>query len=116
MTAIPDAAGVEATGDILVVDDTAANLRLLTRLLSDAGFRVRPVSSGPEALRAALADPPDVVLLDIDMPGMDGYEVCRAFKADPTLAPAPILFLSALGETTDKLAAFAAGGVDYITK
>lgn len=108
--------GAEITGDLLVVDDTAANLRLLTRLLSDAGFRVRPVSSGPEALRAALAEPPDVVLLDIDMPGMDGYEVCRAFKADPRLAPAPILFLSALGETADKLAAFAAGGVDYITK
>lgn len=106
----------ESAGDILVVDDTAANLRLLTRWLSGAGFRVRPVDSGRGALEAAAAEPPDVVLLDVDMPEMDGYAVCRAFKEDPRLAPIPVLFLSALGETSDKLAAFAAGGVDYVTK
>jgi signal transduction histidine kinase len=103
-------------GDLLVVDDTAANLRLLTRLLSDAGFRVRPAPSGELALRAARAEPPDLVLLDVDMPDMDGFEVCRRFKADPALAQIPVLFLSALSETEDKLAAFRAGGVDYVTK
>jgi signal transduction histidine kinase len=103
-------------GDLLVVDDTAANLRLLTRLLSDAGFRVRPAPSGELALRAARAEPPDLVLLDVDMPDMDGFEVCRRLKADPALAAIPVLFLSALGETEDKLAAFQAGGVDYVTK
>lgn len=116
MTELAHPTAAEVTGDILVVDDTAANLRLLTRLLAGAGFRVRPVDSGPRALEAASAEPPDVVLLDVDMPGMDGYAVCRAFKADPRLASIPILFLSALGETSDKLAAFASGGVDYVTK
>jgi signal transduction histidine kinase len=112
---IPDSAAPPAP-DLLVVDDTAANLRLLTRLLSGFGYRVRPVTSGAAALQAARAEPPDVVLLDVDMPEMDGYEVCRRFKADPALAEIPVLFLSALGETEDKLAAFAAGGVDYVTK
>jgi two-component system sensor histidine kinase/response regulator len=112
---IPDAPA-PATPDLLVVDDTAANLRLLTRLLTGFGYRVRPVTSGEAALQAARAEPPDVVLLDVDMPEMDGYEVCRRFKADPALAEIPVLFLSALGETEDKLAAFAAGGVDYVTK
>jgi signal transduction histidine kinase len=112
----PDAPGPTESGGLLVVDDTAANLRLLTRVLGDAGFRVRPVASGEAALAAARNEPPDLVLLDVDMPEMDGYEVCRRLKADPTLAEVPVLFLSALGETEDKLAAFAAGGVDYVTK
>ncbi len=102
--------------DLLIVDDTPANLRLLTRLLTDAGFRVRPAPNGEVALEAARHQPPDLVLLDVDMPGMDGYEVCRRLKSDPELAALPVIFLSALGETEDKLAAFAAGGVDYITK
>lgn len=104
------------SGGLLIVDDTAANLKLLTRLLGAAGFRVRPVASGEAALAAARSEAPDLVLLDVDMPDMDGYEVCRRLKADPALTEVPVLFLSALGETEDKLAAFAAGGVDYVTK
>lgn len=111
-----DPARALESGGLMIVDDTAANLRLLTRMLGAAGFRVRPVASGEAALAAARSEPPDLVLLDIDMPDMDGYEVCRRFKAEPALAEVPILFLSALGETEDKLAAFAAGGVDYVTK
>lgn len=101
---------------VLVVDDTPANLKLLARLLQEAGFRVRPVLSGAQALLAAAEEVPDLVLLDVDMPEMDGYEVCRQLKATPALAEVPVLFLSALGETEDKIAGFAAGGVDYITK
>jgi signal transduction histidine kinase len=111
-----DAPGPEESGGLLIVDDTAANLQLLTRVLGAAGFRVRPVASGEAALAAARSEAPDLVLLDVDMPEMDGYEVCRRLKADPELAEIPVLFLSALGETEDKLAAFAAGGVDYVTK
>ncbi len=114
-TAATGAAGGVA-GDILIVDDTPENLRMLSALLGGAEFRVRSAASGELALAAARDEPPDVVLLDIDMPDMDGYEVCRRFKADPLLAAIPILFVSALAETEDKLAAFAAGGVDYVTK
>lgn len=112
--------GAERAGeepvDILVVDDTSANLRLLGQILSTFGYHVRPVSDGRSAIAAALAQPPELVLLDVDMPDMDGYEVCRALKAEPSLAAIPVLFLSALDRTEDKIAAFAAGGVDYVTK
>ncbi len=116
MSALPADRPVETRADILVVDDTPANLRLLERLLSRAGFQIRPAADGPSALAAATASPPDLILLDVDMPEMNGYEVCRALKAEPLLAAIPVLFLSALGQTEDKLAAFEAGGVDYITK
>lgn len=116
MTVLPADEPAETRADILVVDDTPANLRLLERLLSKAGFQIRPVADGASALAAASACAPDLILLDVDMPEMNGYEVCRALKADPALAAIPVLFLSALGQTEDKLAAFEAGGVDYITK
>ena len=103
-------------GNILVVDDTPANLRLLAGMLSEHQYRVRPVPSGELALRAARAAPPDLILLDINMPGMNGYEVCEQLRADPRLADIPVIFISALDETLDKVRAFAAGGVDYITK
>ncbi len=102
--------------DILVVDDMVANLQLLADLLRHRGFKVRPVTSGKAALQAARSKCPDLVLLDISMPQMDGYEVCEAFKKDEKLKDVPILFLSALGDELDKVRAFAAGGVDYITK
>lgn len=102
--------------DILIVDDTPANLQLLLGMLQGDGYRVRPVTSGEHALRAVRAAPPDLILLDITMPGMDGYEVCRRLKADPASAGIPILFISALAETEDKVRAFAAGGVDYVGK
>ena len=102
--------------DILVVDDTPANLRLLSEMLKSQGYKPRLVPSGKLALNAARAIPPDLILLDIRMPEMDGYEVCERLKADPQLKETPVIFLSALDETANKVKAFAAGGVDYITK
>lgn len=103
-------------GDVLIVDDTPANLRLLSQMLVERGHKVRAVLDGAHALQAAQAVPPDLVLLDIRMPEMDGYEVCRRLKADARTQAIPILFISALGETDDKVKAFSLGGVDYITK
>jgi putative two-component system response regulator len=100
----------------MVVDDTPQNLRLLENLLVERGYRVFALPGGEMALRAAFKNPPDLVLLDIDMPGLNGYEVCERFKADPRLAEIPIIFISALNETTDKVRAFEVGGVDYVTK
>jgi len=105
-----------ARGSILIVDDTPANLTLLSRMLGDRGYRVRPVPSGPLALRAAESDPPDLILLDISMPGMDGFEVCRLLKEDTRLRDIPVIFISALAETEGKVKAFQRGGVDYVTK
>jgi len=101
---------------ILVVDDTPANLGLLTDILNQAGYRVRPAPNGRLALRAAQNDPPDLILLDINMPEMDGFEVCRRLKSDKRLQAIPVLFISALTETEDKVRAFLSGGLDYITK
>ncbi len=102
--------------NILIVDDTPANLRALTLMLEEQGYQPRPVSSGKLALQAAQSDPPDLILLDIMMPEMDGFELCRLLKQNQRLRNIPIIFLSALNETADKVKAFAAGGVDYITK
>jgi len=101
---------------ILIVDDTPINLRLLSRMLSEYGYHTRPVLSGEQALAAAQTLPPDLILLDIRMPEMDGYQVCQRLKADERTRDIPILFISALSETEDKVKALAAGGVDYITK
>jgi len=101
---------------ILVVDDTPANLQVLAGMLKDRGYKVRPVPSGKLALLAAGRDPPDLILLDINMPEMNGYEVCEHLKADDKLEGIPIIFISALTEQLDKVKAFATGGVDYITK
>lgn len=102
--------------NILVVDDTHANLTLLSSILGERGYRVRPVPSGKLALSAAMQEPPDLMLLDVSMPEMDGYEVCRRMKAHPILGNVPVLFISALSESLDKVRAFEAGGVDYVTK
>ena len=101
---------------ILVVDDTPANLQLLAGMLKERGYKARPVPSGKLALQAAKSDPPDLVLLDITMPEMDGYEVCQRLKADTALQEIPVIFISGLNETMDKVKAFTAGGVDYVTK
>jgi signal transduction histidine kinase len=106
----------EAKPNILIVDDTPANLQLLAGMLKERGYQPRPVPSGKLALQAAQADPPDLVLLDINMPEMNGYEVCARLKADPRLRDIPVIFLSALSETLDKVRAFQTGGVDYVTK
>ena len=102
--------------NILVVDDTAANLQLLAGMLKGRGYRVRPVSSGELALRAIEAQPPDLILLDISMPDMDGYEVCRRLKENERWRAIPVLFISALSDTEDKVRAFQAGGLDYVGK
>lgn len=105
-----------SVGDILVVDDAPANLQVLSGMLKDRGYKVRPVPSGKLALLAAERDPPDLILLDINMPEMNGYEVCQHLKADRQLQGIPIIFISALTEQLDKVKAFAIGGVDYLTK
>jgi two-component system sensor histidine kinase/response regulator len=102
--------------DILIVDDTPANLDVLAEMLEEQGYGTRPVPSGVLALQSARAQPPDLILLDINMPEMDGYEVCKHVKADDNLKDIPVIFISALRDTTDKVHAFDAGAVDYITK
>jgi PAS domain S-box-containing protein len=101
---------------ILVVDDTPASLRFLTDILTDHGYRIRPASDGSLALRSVAIEVPDLILLDVKMPGMDGYEVCRRLKSDQESRKVPVIFISALGETAEKVEGFNAGGVDYITK
>lgn len=103
-------------GNILVVDDTPANLRLLAGILNGKGYKVRPVPSGELALSAARGLPPDLILLDIMMPEMNGYEVCEKIKADERTRDIPVIFISAINDVLDKVKAFAVGGVDYITK
>ncbi len=101
---------------ILVVDDTPANLLLLTQLLSAQAYDVRPVTQGSQAVETARSIKPDLILLDIRMPGVDGYAVCQQLKADPTTQHIPVIFVSALDDTEDKVRAFQYGGVDYVTK
>lgn len=107
---------IPAKGNILVVDDTPANLRLLSSMLAEQGYKVRSVINGQMALTAIQAAPPDLILLDINMPEMNGYEVCERLKADEKTRDIPIIFISALDATEDKIKAFTAGGLDYITK
>jgi sigma-B regulation protein RsbU (phosphoserine phosphatase) len=109
-------AGAESSASILVVDDTPANLQVLAGMLKDRGYKVRPVPSGKLALQAAQRDPPDLILLDINMPEMNGYEVCEHLKVDEQLKGVPVIFISALTDQLDKVKAFAIGGVDYLTK
>jgi putative two-component system response regulator len=101
---------------VLVVDDAPENLHMLVRILAAQGYRPRAAKSGKLALQAAENDPPDLILLDIMMPEMDGHEVARQLKANDKLKDIPIIFLSALDDTEDKVKAFAAGCVDYVTK
>ena len=101
---------------ILIVDDQPENLFVLTEILTRQGYLVRPAISGQVALRSVRKDPPDVILLDIMMPGLDGYAVCQELKRDPELRDIPVIFISALNDTVDKIKAFQAGGVDYVTK
>jgi DNA-binding NtrC family response regulator len=102
--------------EILVVDDTPASLRLLTELLTGNGYRVRPATDGALALESVTVKAPGLVLLDVSMPDMDGYEVCRRLKADEKTSRIPVIFISAFGDTRQKVTGFEAGGIDYITK
>jgi two-component system sensor histidine kinase/response regulator len=102
--------------NILLVDDIPDNLRVLGGILKEEGYKIRPVLNGELALQVAEKEKPDLILLDIMMPGMDGYEVCRKLKQNPGLKDIPVIFISALNDTNDLVKAFESGGVDYITK
>jgi signal transduction histidine kinase len=102
--------------NILVVDDIPANLKILDDILKSEGYKIRPVPNGELALRAVAKEKPDLILLDIMMPGMYGFEVCRRLKEDPGLKDIPVIFISVLGETANIVKALSLGGVDYINK
>jgi len=103
-------------GDILIIDDTPENLTLLAEMLKHEGYKVRSATKGSTALRGAQAVPPDMILLDVNMPEMNGYEVCEQLKVSDRTKDIPVIFISALGDVLDKVKAFQVGGVDYITK
>ncbi|HYW20592.1 MAG TPA: diguanylate cyclase [Nodularia sp. (in: cyanobacteria)] len=103
-------------GNILLVDDIPENLQLLSDLLIKLGYTVRSVTSGRMALKTVKVKRPDIIVLDIKMPEMDGYQVCQALKRDEDLGNIPVIFISALDDVLDKVKAFNSGGVDYITK
>lgn len=100
----------------MVVDDRPENLDILVEILSAAGFRIQSAINAQLALNALQKKVPDLILLDIMMPGMNGYEMCKLLKSDPETECVPIIFISALDQTLNKVKAFEAGGVDYITK
>ena len=104
------------TVDILIVDDTPDNLRLLSTMLLENGYKVRKALNGERALQAVEAVPPDLILLDIMMPGMNGYEVCGQLKKLEQTKRIPVIFVSALDDAFDKVLAFDVGGADYISK
>lgn len=103
-------------GNILIVDDQPAALKLLTDILTAEDFSVRPFAHGELALRSIKAEIPDLVLLDIRMPTLSGFDVCRQIKESISLKEIPVIFISAASEMDDKVTAFQLGGVDYITK
>ena len=105
-----------ANTKIMIVDDTTANLDLLNSMLRRVGYRVQPAPSGALALSAAELDPPDLILLDIKMPIMNGFEVCQKLKANPRLRDIPVIFISALTEAADKVKALEVGGIDFVSK
>ncbi|MGK7958942.1 hybrid sensor histidine kinase/response regulator [Crocosphaera sp.] len=104
------------SSNILVVDDTPDNLRLLSVMLSEQGYKVRKALNGKTALKTIHQVPPDLILLDINMPSMNGYEVCQKLKEDVNTKDIPVIFISALDDVLDKVKAFEVGGVDYISK
>lgn len=101
---------------VLCVDDVAENLKMLGTILSTESVELAFASNGPEALEAIGAETPGLVLLDVTMPGMDGYEVCRRIKSNPTTSYVPVIFLTARADTEDVVKGFDAGCVDYVTK
>ena len=103
-------------GEVLIVEDTPASLKLLSDLLTEAGYYVRQAPNGELALWTAQSRPPELILLDIRMPGIDGFEVCRRLKESPELCNVPVIFLSAQHDTDDKVRGFALGAVDFIAK
>ena len=111
-----DFSEVNSKGEVLIVEDTPASLKLLSDLLGGAGYAVRQAPNGELALWTAQARPPELILLDVRMPGLDGFEVCRRLKEIPSLRQVPVIFLSAQYDTDDKVRGFALGAVDFIAK
>jgi DNA-binding response OmpR family regulator len=101
---------------ILIVDDKPANLRVLSESLAEGGFEIAVATNGESAIKQAQHNPPDLILLDIQMPGIDGFETCRRLKANLKTSDIPILFMTALSETDNKIKGLSLGAVDYITK
>lgn len=108
--------GSALAGNVLIVDDTVDNLNLLSGMLGQEGYEVRPVPDGRMALQAVEVEPPEIILLDIDMSPMNGYEVCERLKSNPRTKDIPVIFVSALDQPLDKVRAFSLGAVDYVTK
>jgi PleD family two-component response regulator len=106
----------KTVADVLIVDDVLENIRLLASILGRVGYRTRKATNGKMGLTAAEAVLPDLILLDIRMPDLNGYEVCKQLKSNPQTSHIPIIFLSAASEVSDKELAFQVGGADYITK
>ena len=106
----------KAMNDILVIDDTPGNLTVLLKILSDRGYQVRPALNGEIALKAVTTQPPDLILLDIMMPGVDGYQVCRQIRGDPLLEDLPVLFLTAKVKPQDRIDGLRVGADDYLCK
>ncbi|MDR3213003.1 MAG: response regulator [Azoarcus sp.] len=111
-----NSAAPPAAAEILIVDDTVGSLNLLADLLTGAGYTVRAAQDGRMALRSARARTPDLILLDVRMPGMNGHDLCALLKRDARTREVPVIFLSALHETGDKIKGFSLGAVDYIAK
>ena len=105
-----------SVNDILIVDDTPDNLRLLSKTLTKEGYQVRCAINGSMALLTIKAKMPDLILLDVNMPDIDGFEVCQQLKKSDLTKDIPIIFISASGHINDKIEAFESGGVDYISK
>jgi DNA-binding response OmpR family regulator len=101
---------------ILVVDDTPANLEVVAEALSDAQFEVAIATDGERAIKQAILSQPELILLDVMMPGIDGFETCRRLKSSATTAEIPIIFMTALADVTDKVTGLNLGAVDYLTK
>ena len=106
----------QGVADILIVDDTPANLQFLAAMFKMKGYKTRAALNGELALLAIKNQPPDLILLDVHMPDIDGIEVCKRIKADPTIADIPVIFVSGEHEELNKIKAFSSGGVDYITR
>jgi putative two-component system response regulator len=116
MTSVSENSSATGKGRILAVDDTPESLKLLTDILTEEGYQVRSAINGELAFYSAVAKPPELVLLDIRMPGIDGFEVCRRFKAHPKICETPIIFVSASSDTDDKVLGFGLGAVDFVAK
>ena len=113
---IPKKSRRKIKGSVMLIDDNPANLHFLSGVLTQNGYKVRPTPSGSLALKSVQSILPDLILLDIKMPDMDGYEVCRRLKANERTRDIPVLYISALMDPMDKIKGFEAGAVDYITK